>query len=288
MGHPRKRLVQRNTMTTDEEAYAAELAAWRADADAALRAPESWLSVAGLFWLREGESTMGADPACDVALPAGAAPAFVARLALRDGAVFVLEAAPELLVNGGPAPARPLRGPASGDPDRITVGRLVLQVHQSGDRRGIRVRDPEHPDRAAFAGRRWFPPRPELRLAGRFVPYDPPLAMAGPNLAGDVEERSCPGYVAFALGGEELRLDAFPAGRRLQIVFRDATSGVETYGAARFLYVEPGPDGAVDVDFNKAECPPCAFTPFATCPLPPARNRLAVAIRAGELAPEGH
>lgn len=278
------------TTQTDVQTYETALETWRAAREAALRAPEGWLSVAGLFWLREGESSMGSDPGCDVVLPAGAAPASLARLELRDGAVTVLAAGPELLVNGEAPPPRPLRGAGDeGGPDRITAGRLLLQIHRSGDRVGVRVRDPEHPERAAFAGCRWYPPRPEYRLAGRYVAYDPPRAAVIENLLGDAEERVVPGHVAFSLGGQELRLDLWGApGPSQMIVFRDATSGVETYGAARFLYVELGPDGAVELDFNKAVSPPCAFTPFATCPLPPPQNRLAIPIPAGELAPEGH
>lgn len=277
------------TAQSDFETYEAAVAAWRAAAEERLRAPEGWLSVAGLFWLREGVSTMGGDPACDVPLPPGAAPALLARLALAGGAVTVVEAAPELLVNGAPPPARPLRGTADDAPDRITAGRLALQVHRSGDKVGIRVRDPEHPDRAAFPGRRWYPVRPEYRLAARFVPYDPPRPIQIDNLVGDSSAELGRGQIVFTLDGQELRLETWgDDDSAMLLVFRDATSGVETYGAARFLLAEVGPDGAVELDFNKAVCPPCAFTPFATCPLPPPQNRLTVAIRAGELAPEGH
>lgn len=273
------------TTTEDVATYTAEVEAWRAEAEAALRAPEGWLSVAGLFWLDEGERTMGSDPACDVVLPAGSAPAQVARLAVHNGELTVREAGPELLVNGEPPPDRPLRSATTGNPDRITVGRLVVQVHRSGERVGLRVRDPEHPDRTAFGGRRWFPVDPAYRLAGRFVAFDPPRQVTITNLIGDMDEQLCPGQVVFELDGAEHRLDAMGSGGKLMLVFRDATSGVETYGAARFLYVEPGPDGATEVDFNRAVSPPCAFTPFATCPLPGPQNRLTIAIRAGELYP---
>jgi uncharacterized protein (DUF1684 family) len=273
----------------EQAMYEAALATWRADAEAALRAPDGWLSVAGLFWLAEGVSSVGSDPACAVRLPAGSAPPVVARLALRDGAVSVVEAGPELLVNGEPPPQRPLRSALSGRPDRIVVGRLALQIHQAGGRVGVRVRDPENPPRREFPGRRWYPPRPEYLVAGSFVAYDPPRPVTVINMLGDTEEDRCPGYVALALDGRELQLEA--SGRpdvNLKIVFRDATSGRETYGACRFLYFDIGPDGAVELDFNKAVSPPCAFTEFATCPLPPSQNRLPFPVPAGELAPEGH
>lgn len=275
--------------TTDLATYTAALESWRADAEAALRDPEGWLSVAGLFWLGEGERTMGSDPGCDVVLPPGSAPAHVARLAVRDGAITILEAIPELRVNDAPPREGPLHGPSSDSRDRITVGRLVIHVHEAGDRVGLRVRDPEHPDRTGFPGRRWYPPRPELRVAARFVPFDPPRPVTVVNLLGDAEDDLCPGYVRFTLDGQELELEASgdAGNRRMGLVFRDATSGVETYGAARFLTFDIGEDGSVDLDFNRAVCPPCAFTPFATCPLPSPQNRLTIAIRAGELAPAG-
>lgn len=273
------------TPTIADETYLAALATWRAEAEATIRAPEGWLSVAGLFWLADGEHTMGSDPACAVALPAGSAPAVAARLSVRDGTLTIAEAAPGLLVNGKPPPDRPLRAPADGAPDRVTVGRLVLQVHRSGGRVGLRVRDPDHPDRAAFTGRRWYPPRPEYRVTARFEPYDPPRPISIVNLLGDSEAQIATGALAFSLDGHDLRLEIWGNDPSVQLVFRDATSGVETYGAARFLYTWLAPDGTAELDFNKAVCPPCAFTPFATCPLPPPQNRLAIPIRAGELDP---
>jgi uncharacterized protein (DUF1684 family) len=273
----------------DQGTYEAALAAWRADMEATLRAPDGWLSVAGLFWLPEGVSSMGSDPACEVRLPAGAAPPVVARLELREGAVRVLEAGPELLVNGEPPPERPLGTTMSERPDRLTVGRLALQIHQAGERIGVRVRDPENPARVAFPGRRWYPPRPEYPVAARFVAYDPPRPVAVTNMLGDTVEELCFGYVVFTLDGRELAMEASGTpGVNLKLVFRDATSGRETYGACRFLYFAIGPDGAVNLDFNKAVSPPCAFTEFATCPLPPPQNRLPFPIPAGELAPEDH
>jgi uncharacterized protein (DUF1684 family) len=276
-------------MATDSTDYTAELDAWRMDAEAALRAPDGWLSVAGLFWLKEGVNEVGGDPACAVALPAGSAPPVVARLLLRDGAVTVQEAGPEFLVNGEAPPERPLRPSVSARPDRISVGRLALQLHQAGGRLGVRVRDPENPARTSFPGRRWYAPRPEYRVKGNFVAYEPPRPVTITNMLGDTEQDTCPGYVAFTLDGQPFQLDVSgKPGVNLKLVFRDATSGHETYGAARFLYFDIGPDGAVVLDFNRAVSPPCAFTEFATCPLPPPQNRLKIAIPAGELAPEEH
>jgi uncharacterized protein len=264
-----------------------ELIAWRAAAEAELRAPEGWLSVAGLFWLRPGVNRMGSDLAAEIVLPADAAPPFAAEFVLDSNQVCVGVGAAPLLVNGEPPPDRPLRPSTSRNPDRISLGRLALQLHASAGRLGIRVRDPEHPARRDFAGRCWYAPQPDYCVPARFTPYDPPCPTTIATHDGEQITMNLVGMAQFTLHGQSLSLDAFgrPDGS-LFFVFRDATSGKSTYGAARFLYAAPPHEGLMTLDFNRAVSPPCAFTTFATCPLPPPQNRLAVAIEAGELEPE--
>lgn len=263
--------------------YIEEIAAWRAVAEAALRAPEGWLSLAGLFWLHEGTNRVGSDPGYEIALPAGAPP-FVGEICLRDELVTIGVAGPSMLLNGEPPDERPLRADTDPPADRISVERFALQIIRRGSRVGVRVRDPEGQARAAFAGRRWYSPRTEYRIVARFAPYDPPRPIAITNILGDTEDQLSPGVAIFQLDGQELRLDAVAsANGRLFFNFRDRTSGASTYGAGRFLYAAPPHDGALVLDFNQAVNPPCAFTPYATCPLPPPQNRLPVAIPAGEL-----
>ena len=268
------------------DAYAAELEAWRAQKDQALRGPEGWLSLAGLHWLTEGANRLGAGPECEVALPEGAAPALAGELHLREGVVTASAAGEALRLNGGPLEERPLRTDSDPQPDRLSVGRLSLVVIRRGERVGVRVRDPERPAIAAFPGRRWHPLDPAYRLRARFEPYAPPRPIAITNVLGDVAEELSPGAVIFELEGRELRLEARsgPDGG-LIILFRDASSGAETYGAGRTLSTPPPQGDVVELDFNRAANPWCAFTPYATCPLPPPQNRLPVAVRAGELAP---
>jgi uncharacterized protein (DUF1684 family) len=137
-----------------------------------------------------------------------------------------------------------------------------------------------------FTGLRWFPVQEDYRVEGRFVPYTSAKTIAVPNILGQVEEMPSPGYVAFTIGGREVRLDPVleePGASELFFIFRDQTTGKETYPAGRFLYAAMPKDGRVTLDFNKAYSPPCAFTPFATCPLPPKQNRLPVRIEAGEM-----
>jgi hypothetical protein len=179
-----------------------------------------------------------------------------------------------------------LRPDTTAAPDVLKVGRLTLHVIVRGDRVGIRLKDPEAPTRRQFTGLRWFPVKDEYRVSGRFVAHPGPLTIAVPNILGQVIEMPSPGYVTFTLQDRELRLDPVleePDAKELFFIFRDETAGHESYPAGRFLYTALPRDGAVMLDFNKAYSPPCAFTAFATCPLPPKQNRLPVRVEAGEM-----
>lgn len=275
-------------MSEDTERYIAAIKAWRREMEASLRAEDGWLALVGLFWLPEGESSIGGDPACAVALPPDAAPAYVGSL-LREGQRVILRAAPgaPITVNGEPATERELRSDADGTPDLLQVGRLSLSLIRRGERLGIRVRDPQSPQRRTFAGRRWFPVDPAYRVTAQFEPHSPPRSVSVENVLGDSEERANPGRLRFVLQGQELSLEAFAANDRFFIVFRDASAGAETYEAARFLYTAAPGDGPVELDFNKAYNPPCAFSSYTTCPLPLRENILPLRVAAGELLPAG-
>src|SRR6516162_5455203 len=156
-------------------------------------------------------------------------------------------------------------------------------VIQRANRFGIRLKDKNSATRKAFSGLKYFPVQEQYRVEARFLPYDPPKKIAVPNILGDTEEEPSPGYVEFTLSGQKCRLDPVSAGDELFFIFRDLTSGKETYPSGRFLYTDMPKNGEVVLDFNKAVNPPCAFTPFATCPLPPKQNHLPIRIEAGEL-----
>jgi hypothetical protein len=267
------------------ETYHKEIERWRAEAEAALRSPEGWLSVVGLFWLHEGVNLVGSGPTCSIRLPASA-PAFVAELCLRDGVVTLGVFGDSLLLNGEEPSERPLQDDTQPPADRLTVGPLVLHLLRRGERFGVRIRDRQHPSRTAFSGRRWYEPRSEYRIVARFEAYDPPRLIPITNILGDTEDQPSPGAAVFELDAQEYRLDAVNgSGGKLFFNFRDRTAGQTTYGAGRFLYADEPQDGIVVLDFNKAVNPPCAFTPYATCPIPPRQNHLPIAISAGELAP---
>lgn len=249
-------------------AFETDIASWRRARETALKADGGWLTVAGLFWLHEGANSFGRDPANEIVLPDGPS----------RGGVFELHGGKVRIVAGGGA-----REVAPDSSDAVKVGRLSLFVIQRGDKYGIRLKDPESPYRLSFRGIDYYPARPEYRVTARFVAE--PTSVAILNVIGQTERYRSPGYAVFRLAGQELRLRPYleePDAKQLFYVFRDQTSGKETYGGGRFLYSDMPRDGQVVLDFNKAYNPPCSFTPYATCPLPSAENRLPVRIEAGE------
>jgi hypothetical protein len=248
--------------------YRSEIAAWRQKREAGLRSDGGWLTVTGLFWLREGANRFGTNAANEIVLPNGPAQAGV--FDLHHGRVTAK-------VNGS---SREMKADTD---DLVPVGRLRLYVIQRGDRFGIRLKDPDSQYLKDFHGLEYFPAREEYRVAARFVPAPRKIPIA--NIVGQTEMDDCPGYAEFQLQGKQFRLYPVleePGAQELFFIFRDETAGKETYGAGRFLYTDLPKDGSVVLDFNRAYNPPCAFTPYATCPLPPKENRVAVRIEAGE------
>ena len=248
--------------------YQSEIAEWRRAREERLKAEGGWLSVAGLFWLHEGANRFGKDPGNDVVLPDGPAQAGVFEL--RGGKVAVI-------MDGKS------RALAPDSADVAKVGRLNLFVIKRGDRYGIRLKDPDSEYRRNYHGIESYPVKEEWRITARWVaaPKKVPIL----NIIGITEDSECPGYAVFEIAGKEYRLSPIieqPGDQQLFYIFRDLTTGKETYPAGRFFYSEMPKDGKVILDFNKAYNPPCAFTPYATCPLPPKENHLELRVEAGE------
>jgi uncharacterized protein len=248
--------------------YQNQIAEWRQKREAALKHDGGWLTVVGLFWLHEGANSFGKDPSNEIALPDG--PARAGSLTLRGGKVSVT-------LNGA---ARELK-PDSDDAAR--VGRLSLYAIKRGGKYGIRLKDPESQARREFHGIEYYAPNEAYRVTARWVAE--PRKIPVLNVLGQSEPMDNPGYAEFTLRGQKLRLYPVleePGAKELFYIFKDQTSGKETYPAGRFLYSDLPSGGKVTLDFNKAYNPPCAFTAYATCPLPPKENRLAARIPAGE------
>ncbi len=272
----------------DASSYRAEIEAWRAKRLASLKREDGWLTLVGLFWLQEGVNRIGADPKANrIVLPEGSAPRELGSLDLSGG-VVTLKPKPDagLTVSGKPVAAMALRADADAEgPTVLERGRIRFYVIKRGERVGVRVKDSQSPVRLSFHGIDSYPIDAKWRLEARFDAYRPPKLVAVPNILGSIDNEKSPGAVVFTLDGREYRLDAVTeeGTDELFLIFGDATNGAETYGGGRFLYAKPpGPDGRTVVDFNKAYNPPCVFTPYATCPLPPRGNRLPLRIEAGE------
>ena len=251
--------------------YQSEMAEWRKQREAALVADGGWLTVTGLFWLHEGANRFGSGAANEIELPNDPA--------LQGGGAFDLDHGKVVMRMDGQS--RELRADSTESRDVVTLGSLSLFVIRRGERYGIRLKDRNSRLRKEFTGLRYFPVTESYRVSARFVPDARKIPI--PNILGQTEDMSSPGYVEFDLEGRKLRLTPVEESPdELFFIFRDLTSGRETYGSGRFLHTAMPKDGKVELDFNKAYNPPCAFTPYATCPLPPKENRLPVRIAAGE------
>lgn len=268
----------------DTETANAAVREWRAKHEADYR--EDWVSIAGLHTLKPGNNSAGSAATNDIVLPAPAPPT-LGRFVLTGERVR-FEPAPDVgvLLKGKPVTtAVDLRDDSGRDADELVVGDIRLVVHVSGDNRAIRVRDPNGPLARGFLGFTWFPIDPQYRVIGRFIKDPQPQRFKVLNTYGDEDEYDTEGIVEFQLLGQTLRLRPFTTRpKRFYFVFRDASSGQETYETARFLYSDLRDDGTTVLDFNMAYNPPCAFNQYTTCPIPLRENRLPVKVLAGEKA----
>jgi hypothetical protein len=271
------------------DTYRAEILKYRAAREAELKADDGWLTVTGLFWLKPGANVAGSAAGSDVHLPSKA-PARMGVFELKDGKVtFTADPSAHITSAGRQVGPQPIAAPR-GDESALAVGDLRMFVIHREDRFGIRLRDLRSPMREQFRGLRYFPVRPAYRVRAQFTPYNPPHTVAVPNVLGQNPEMESPGYVTFVLTGMSFRLEPVyedDEKKDLFFIFKDTTSRDTTYPAGRFLHADLPKDGSVTIDFNKAYNPPCAFTDFATCPLPRKENQLPVRIEAGELAYHG-
>ena len=235
--------------------YVTEIEQWRQKREASLKASDGWLTLTGLHWLREGRNQI-------------------------EGQEFSLRGDRVVYAGKVLRPDTP--------EDGIAVGSKTLLVIKRGDRFAIRVRDQRSPFRKEFAGLTWYPVQPAYRVEARWIPYSSPQKRSVATVVNVDEQYESPGVAEFTLQGQKLRLEPVLSEGQYFFIFKDRTAGKTTYPAGRFLYAEPARDGRVILDFNKAYNPPCAFTPYATCPLPRKENHLPVAIEAGEKNYGGH
>ncbi len=264
--------------------YVQEVEDARKERNAGLKEENSWLTLVGLYWLDEGENRFGSSADNKVLFPEGKVPAVAGTFVRKGNAISIrVEPGVKITHDGQPVTAMDIRKDTDDKPTVLDLGSISFFVIQRGDRIGVRIKDKESPVRTAFHGLDFYPVRPDWRVEARFEPYQPAKKVKIPNVLGQISEEDSPGAVVFARNGKTYRMDALGSAEEgLFLIFADETNGKETYGAGRFLDAAPPKDGKVMVDFNIAYNPPCAFTAFATCPLPPAQNRLALRVDAGE------
>jgi len=285
----------KNPDSPDRNAWQKDLLDWRAKHTAELQKPDGWLSLAGLEWLEPGDNSFGGATDNKIHL-AGTQVARLGVLQLGGQTVRLVEPAggfpPDFLVAGAPAKSQVLRVDPDNDKNapHLTIGTLNMYVIRRGDRFALRVKDARSQALTGFHGLKWYAPDPAYRVTAQWIPYNPPKKVELDTLTGTHYSQPVPGAAEFKLAGETYRLEPVledSAPDKLFFILRDTTSTSTTYGACRFLYTALPSDGLAKagelvLDFNQLENPPCAYTPYATCPLPPPGNRLHIALPVGE------
>jgi uncharacterized protein len=270
--------------TRADDAYRSGIERFRQRRVADLKAEDGWLSVVGLHWLHQGVTRLGSDPSSDILLPAGA-PAIVGSLILQGEVAVFRAAAGAKITRGGSAFIEgEIRSDSAGKPDVLATGDIRMVLLKRGARYALRVKDNQSASRMRFTDLRWYPIDEDWKITARFVPAPAHTRLVFDTIVGEQEITDSPGYAVFEWGGKTYKLQAArESDGSLWFVFRDGTSGRTTHGGARQLVAAAPRGDVVVLDFNKATNLPCAYIPFATCPLAPPQNRLSLPITAGEL-----
>lgn len=268
----------------DVEAHKQEVLEWRTGRLERLMAPTGYLTLAGLYWLSPGNYSFGSGSDNDVVFPQKAPSILGKFVVTADGIQMQVSPDSGVLVNDLPANSVALAADVTGEPDVVRLGTLEWMAIQREDKHAIRLRDTAHPAREQFGELPYYDIDPNYRVIATLKRYaEPRIAKVGTVVEGLGYNPESPGVVQFELDGVMHELEAYASGEDLFFVFGDLTNRDATYGAGRFLYsAVPGEDGKTVLDFNKAYSPPCAFNDFATCPVASPRNRLQVAVLAGE------
>ncbi|MES3032441.1 MAG: DUF1684 domain-containing protein [Gemmatimonadota bacterium] len=272
----------------DSTAYAEDTRVWRGKRLDAIAGPDGWSTLAGLFWLDSASYAIGSDSASNsILLPSDHTPRRFGTLTRVDsGFRFVAAGGVTAMVDSARVDTLLLRNDKAAKPTVLRAGSMTYRLIERGGRLALRVKDSAYVLRRDFKGLDYFPLDTSLRVLARLVPHAAPRTVRIMNVLGQTDEYASPGFLEFSVNGTPYRLTATYEGRdssQYFVIFRDQTSRDATYPAGRFMYATPADStGHTILDFNRAYNPPCAFTAFATCPLPPAENMLAVPLKAGE------
>ena len=270
-----------------DPAYAKSVIDWRARAEKSLRADNGWLTLAGRFVLKPGENTFGNGPGNDIVFPKGVGSAGMGSVFVENGRVWVkMVEGLKMRKDGIDYTIRDM-GTSAEKRDWVSVGRVSFHFIERDGKFIMRLADNDSPVRERFGGRVWYDVNDRYRVPAKFVPYEPGRKISIVNVLDEVSDEPVAGYVEFELDGRAYRVDALDDEGGLFIIFSDGTAGDTTYKPGRFLAIEekPQPNTRFMLDLNRAYNPPCAFSEFTTCPLPPKQNVLKVRIEAGEKYP---
>ncbi len=275
---------------TGEPEYVDAINQWRDSVEKSLRRDNGWLTLAGRFIMKPGLNTFGTAPTNDIVFPAelkGTGPEVIGSItvdAANKSVTLKLAEGVSMTSSGKPFTGERTLKYDSANRDWVSLGRISMHIIERDGRYVLRLADNESMVRKNFPGRVWYDINPAFKVNAKFVPYPPGKKLSIVNVIDEVSEEPCPGYVEFRLKGRKYKMDVVGEDEGMFFVMRDGTSGDTTYRPSRFLYVDkkPKPNETFQLDFNKTYNPPCAFSEFTTCPLPPEQNILKTRIEAGE------
>jgi uncharacterized protein len=267
-----------------DQDYENEVLQWRARKYQELTRENSWLALAGLFWLKKGRNLVGSNTMCEVTLPERA-PTFLGIVEVKGKTVRLNVAqGVHVLINDKLAQKAILKSSKEAKPSFITWDNIRMVLHEHAGRYAIRIWDNDREERYSLPPLKWFPANKHFRVNGRYLRYPEAKLSDQPDMFGDMVEDRMDGYVTFNFEGKKYKLDVSETKEhKLFIKFKDMTSGKETYPASRYYYTEPVKEDKVVLDFNFAYSPPCAFTEYATCIFAPPQNHLPFRVEAGEI-----
>jgi uncharacterized protein len=266
-----------------QSSYKNEISKWRSEHEKELKGENSWFSLAGLFWLKDGVNTIGFGSNYDIQLTENFKGGKFGEILFQNGvATLKVEKGVEAINEGKQISEIVLVSDEKQKQTIIQTGSQTFYLIKREDKFGIRLKDKNNPARLKFKNLHWFPVNEKYKVVATFEPFSEPKEILVPNTVGSGYRMKSEGILKFKLLGKNYSLQPGEENGKFFIIFRDLTSKTETYSVGRFLYAEKSKDNKVILDFNKAENPPCAYTTFATCPIPPQQNRLQLAIKAGE------
>ncbi len=263
--------------------YKSEVEKWRSEHETELKSETGWFTLAGLFWLKEGVNTVGNSEKYDIQLTENFKDGKFGEILFANGTVTLkVENGVDATADGKQISEIALVSDVDQKQTVVKTGSQTFYVIKREEKFGVRLKDKNNKARLDFKGLHWFPIDAKLKVTATFEPFSEPKEILIPNMLGGTFKMKSEGVLKFKLHGKAYSLQPVESDGKFFIIFRDLTSKTETYGVGRFLYAEKSKDNKIILDFNKAENPPCAYTTFATCPIPPKQNRLKIAVKGGE------